>query len=139
MTYNPARRGPQTRAEQDRYLAAATADGSLHQLYWYIVAGDSALAIPAPDRQTASVPVTPAGPDIETQRHWAHLMLAVAQSYHPAQSLRLELTTTTALAAVAPAILWHTYGSEDHICPSCAAINNHCHCPAIHTTQETHP
>lgn len=114
------RRLPQTRTTQQRILTAAAADGTLPDLYWYIVSGDDAIALRAPDG-TGIVPVLPVAPDPETTRHWAHMMLELAQQYHPKRAMHLELTVRTALEQHGA---WHDWGSTDFVCPGCGAVND---------------
>jgi hypothetical protein len=117
------RRTPQTRTEQARILAAAAGNGTLPDLYWYIVSGDAAVALRTPDG-CAIVPVLPVAPEPEITRHWAHMMLELAQQYHPKRAMSLELTARDVLDAHGT---WHDWTQTDFVCPGCGAVNDCIH------------
>lgn len=122
-----------TRTAQRRILEAATRDGSLHTLYWYVCGRQRnvAYAVAAPG---AHVPVVAVGSDPEESRHWAHLLLEFVRSANPGLDVTLDLTAADLLAGHA----WYEFGSRadwDTVCEACGSVRpayvDHCDlCPA---------
>lgn len=113
------------RTQQNKILAAAEQDGTLPTLYWYMTGRQRNREVPAAVGD--SIPVQPAGPDVETSRQWAHLMLETARMMTPGLTLDLELTATDLLDG----LRWHVWSEVDMVCPGCGAINEDCVCVAV--------
>jgi hypothetical protein len=118
------------RTWQRKVLDEAQRAGALHRLYWYPVATggrqDKGVAV---GEAAPAIPVVPVGSDPEESRHLAHLMIELLEL--PGASFALDLTTADLLDACG--VPWFIWGSHDHICPGCGAINGDCICDPVRT------
>lgn len=119
------RRTPQTKTEQRQIMHAAMRDGTLDSLRWYIMGKVPGLP-DAPVAVNNVVLVLSAAPDPAEQEHYAHLLLELCRMMTPHIIMRLELTATDILAQ--SGVQWFDYAELDHVCPTCAGINNDCIC-----------
>lgn len=116
----------QTRTFQKRIVEQAQRDGTLGDLFWYVVANrkGTASAVAAPNDL---VPIIWIAPDPVESRHYAEMMLEIIRSYNRVLDLTLEIGVKSALHVVK----WYEFGAIadwDHICPACGGINNSCVC-----------
>lgn len=109
----------QTRTDQRRIIAAAAADGTLHNLLWYLVS-DIGGGKTKPASINEWIPVVRVAPDPAVTEHDAHLMLEICKHFAPSLLLHLEITAIDILDAAG--VEWFEWGSEDVVCPWCAAV-----------------
>lgn len=109
----------QSRKSQRKIIEAATKDGTIDTLYWYMVI-DCGWNKQIPAAINDWVPVVKVAPDPAVTEHDAHLMLEIIRHYSPGMILRLELTARDILEDLD--IRYFEFGDIDLVCPSCGAV-----------------
>lgn len=104
------------RTQQNKVLEAAARDGTLDNVYWYLTIRQRGVEQAAV--MCGSIPVQPAGPDVETSRQYAHLMLELARDATPGAFLDLDLTAGDLLAQHDH----HVWSEVDTVCPGCGGV-----------------
>lgn len=109
----------QSRSDIKRIIDAATKDGTLGELFYYIVI-DAGYNKQIPAAVNDFVPVVRVAPDPAISEHDAHLMLEIIRHYSPGMIMRLELTAIDILEDCG--VQWFEFGAIDLVCESCGAV-----------------
>lgn len=119
--------GTQSRNFQRRVVEAATAQGKLGELFWYV-------EIEIGYRRHAPacwpgvwVPVMPVGADWEASSHVADVLAALFASQNAGRGLIFGVALTTEEALRESGAIWYVWGGEDgpevdRVCGECGAV-----------------
>lgn len=118
----------QTRTWQKKIIDGAIRQGELDRLYWFVEMtlprsmGGGTAAATYPVR---CVPVVPVGPDVEEQRHWAHLLRELFKESNQGRGILFEVALTD--CDLLNAFRWYVYGetpppAPDAICDWCGEV-----------------
>lgn len=119
----------QTKKFQKRIVERAQAEGTLDNLFWYVVMskGGYAYAVSAPK---GMVPIVPMGSDPEESRHYADILCELFRTNNRGQDIAVEVGIRSELTQVQ----WYEFGEMaewDYVCPGCGAINGDCVCKHV--------
>lgn len=119
--------GSQTRTWQQKIIDGAKRLRELDRLYWFVemtlprAMGGGYAAATYPVR---CVPVIPAGPEPEEQRHWAHLLLELFKDTNQGRGILFDLALTD--CDILKEYRWYVYGetppAPDVICEWCGEV-----------------